>query len=100
MWRYDIVGGLGEHVTCRHFGKNVKSQYLRDRFTDFDEIWQVDANWLLTRLLKFRIFENLIWRRLPSLKSQKKREITATDGRFSQNLALWCKMGLLTVQTI
>jgi len=80
--------------------KNVKSQYLRDRFTDFDEIWQVDANWLLTRLLKFRIFENLIWRRLPSLKSQKKREITATDGRFSQNLALWCKMGLLTVQTI
>ena len=67
MWRYDIVGGLGEHVTCRHFGKkNVKSQYLRDRFTDFDEIWQVDANWLLTRLLKFRIFENLTWRRLPS----------------------------------
>jgi len=51
--------------------KNVKSQYLRDRFTDFDEIWQVDANWLLTRLLKFRIFENLIWRRLPFLKSQK-----------------------------
>jgi len=67
------------HVALRHRGwsrrtrdmspfwkKNVKSQYLRDRFTDFDEIWQVDANWLLTRLLKFRIFENLIWRRLPS----------------------------------
>jgi len=41
----------------RHFEKkNVKSPYLRNRLTDFDEIWQVDAYWPPTGdiSLKFR----------------------------------------------
>jgi len=40
--------------------KTVKSPYLRNRLTDFDEIWQGDAHWPRTwdRPLKFRIFEN------------------------------------------
>ena len=28
----------------RHF-KTVKSPYLRNHFTDFDEIWRGDAHW-------------------------------------------------------
>jgi len=44
--------------------KTVKSPYLRNRLTDFDEIWHGDAHWPRTwdRPLKFRIFENLRWR--------------------------------------
>ena len=43
----------------RHFEKTVKTPYLCNRLTDFDEIWQGDANSPLTadRPLKFRIFE-------------------------------------------
>jgi len=39
--------------------KTVKSPYLRNRLTDFDEIWHGDADWPPTgdRLLKFRNFE-------------------------------------------
>jgi len=35
--------------------KTVKLPYLRNRLTDFGEIWHGDADWLLTgdRLLKF-----------------------------------------------
>ena len=38
--------------------KTVKSPYLRNRLTDFDEIWRDDANWHPTgdRPLKFRFF--------------------------------------------
>ena len=45
---------------CRHFEKTVKSPYICNRLTDFDEIWHDDAHSSLTadRLLKFRIFEN------------------------------------------
>jgi len=42
----------------RHFEKKtVKSPYISNRLTDFDEIWNCDANWLPTgdRPLKFRI---------------------------------------------
>jgi len=42
--------------------KTVKSPYLRNRLTDFDEIWQGDAHRTRKptrdRPLKFRIFEN------------------------------------------
>jgi len=40
--------------------KTVKSPYLCNRLTDFDEIWNDDAYWPPTveRPLKFRIFEN------------------------------------------
>jgi len=38
--------------------KNVKSPYLCNRSTDFDEIWHDDAHWPLTAdlLLKFYFF--------------------------------------------
>ena len=44
----------------RHFEKTVKSPYICNRLTDFDEIWHDDAHSSLTadRPLKFRIFEN------------------------------------------
>ena len=53
--------------------KTVKSPYLCNRLTDFDEIWHDDAYWPSTaeRPLKFWIFENLKWRQPPSGKSQK-----------------------------
>jgi len=40
--------------------KTVKSLYLLNRLTDFDEIWHGDAYWPSTgdRPLKFRIFKN------------------------------------------
>jgi len=42
----------------RHF-ETVKSPYLCNRLTDFNEIWQVGAHWPPTAdwPLKFRIFE-------------------------------------------
>jgi len=48
--------------------KTVKLPYLCNRFTDFDEIWQVDAYCPRTaeRPLKIRIFEIPRWRRPPS----------------------------------
>jgi len=56
--------------------KKVRLPYLSNRSTDFDEIWHGDAYLCpLTyyRPLKFRIFENPRWRRLPCWKSQKSR---------------------------
>jgi len=50
------------------FKKTVKSPYRSNRLTDFDEIWQGDAG---DRPLKFRIVENLRWRRPPSSKITK-----------------------------
>jgi len=39
--------------------KTVKSPYLRNRLTDFDKIWHVDADWPPTEEtpLKFRIIK-------------------------------------------
>jgi len=47
--------------------KTVKSPYLCNRLTDFDEMWHHDAYWLPTaeRPLKFRIFENSRWQQPP-----------------------------------
>ena len=47
--------------------KIVKSPYLRNRLTDFDEIWHDDGNWSPTAdlSLKCRIFENPRWWRSP-----------------------------------
>ena len=55
--------------------KTVKSPYLSNHFTDFDEIWHDDVYWPPTvdRPLKFRIFENPRWRQPLSWKSQKSR---------------------------
>ena len=66
--------------------KTVKSPYLCNRLTDFDEIWQDDAYFPPTadRPLKFRIFENSRWRRPSSWKSQKSRYLRSglTDTKF------------------
>jgi len=59
----------------RHLKITVKSPYLCNRLTDFDEIWYNDAYWTLTAHLplKCRIFENPRWRRPTFEKSQKSR---------------------------
>jgi len=48
--------------------KSVKSTYLSNRLTDFDEIKHGDANWPPAgdRPLKFRIFQKPRCRRPPS----------------------------------
>jgi len=59
--------------------KAVKSPYLRNRFTDFDEIWHGDAHWLTTgdKSLKFEflIIQGGGGRQL---ESHKNRDISAT----------------------
>ena len=63
------------------FKKNpIRSPYLRNRLTDFDEILHDDANWPLTgdRPLQFRILKSPRWRRPPSWKITKNRDIPAT----------------------
>jgi len=85
-----------------HFEKSVKSPYVCDRSTDFDEMWHDDACWTLAvdQPLKFRIFENPRWRRPPSWKITK---IAISPQRFDRslwNLVCWCKMGFLTAPTI
>ena len=76
--------------------------YLCNRSTDFDEIWYNDAHWALTAdlLLKFRIFENPRWRRLPSWKITKIVMSPQRFGRSLWNLVCWCKMSLLTSPTV
>jgi len=68
-----VVGGPNRRPTNPRWRtaailKTVKSPYLFNRLTDFDEIWHDDANWPPTadRPLKFRIFENSKWRQPPS----------------------------------
>jgi len=82
--------------------KTVKSPYLRNRLTDFDEIWHNDVDWPPTGniSLKFRIFQKPRWRRPLSWKTTK---IAISQQRIdisSRNLARLCKMGLLTAQTV
>ena len=59
--------------------KTVKSPYLCNRLTDFDEIWHDDAYWSLTadRPLKFRIFE-IQMAAAAILKNHKNRDISVT----------------------
>ena len=82
----------------RHFDKSVKSPYVCDRATDFDEIWRDDARWTLAadQPLKFQIFEYPRWRRPPSWKITK---IAISPQRFDRSLR-WCKMGFLTAPTV
>jgi len=76
-----IVGGPSRRPTTPRWRaaailkKNIKSPYVCDRSTDFDEIWRDDACWALAtdQTFKFWIFENPTWRRPPSWKSQKSR---------------------------
>jgi len=59
--------------------KTVKSPYLRNRLTDFDEIWHGDADWPYTgdRSLKFQFKKNQDGggRHLENLKN---RDISST----------------------
>jgi len=76
--------------------KTVKSPYLRNRLTDFDEIWHVDADWPPTgdTPLKFRIFQKKM-AAVVILKNHTNRDITTTDwqiftkfGTIMQNRSL------------
>ena len=62
----------------RRFAKSVKSQYLGNLLSNFDEIWQSEAHRPLTanRSLKFRISDNKKWRR-PGVKNHKYCDISA-----------------------
>jgi len=65
----------------RHFEKTVKSPYLSNSLTDFDEIWYGNANWPITadRSLKFRIFQKNKMAAAAMVKNHKNRHITAAD---------------------
>ena len=58
--------------------KTVKSPYICNHSTDFDEMWQGDANWPPTgeRQLKYQIFQHPRWQPPPSWKSQKSRYLS------------------------
>jgi len=81
--------------------KTVKSPYLRNRLTDFGEIWHGDADWPPTgdTPLKFRIFQKTRWRRSSSWKTTQ-IAISQRIDRSLRNLAWLCKMGLLSAQTV
>jgi len=74
--------------------KTVKSPYLRNRLTDFDEIWHDDADWPPTgdTPLKFRIFQKKRWRR-SSYHNNQLADLHEAVMRL-------CKIGLLTVLAI
>ena len=82
--------------------KSVKSPYVCDRSTDFDEIWSDDARWTLAadQRFKFWIFENPRWRRPPSWEITKIAIYPQWFDRSLWNLVCWCKMGLLTAPTV
>ena len=84
----------------RHYENHWIAIY-RKCLTDFDEIWHGDTHWPLTsdRPLKFRIFENPRWWWPPSWKSQN-LDISATVWPIFKKFGRWCKMGLLTAQTV
>jgi len=74
--------------------KTVKSPYILNRLTEFDEIWHADADCPPTGdiSLKFRIFQN---------QDGGGRNLENHKNRDSlRNLASLCKMGLLTVLTV
>ena len=86
-----------------YWKRTVKSPYLCNPLTNFDEIWYSDAHWPLTAdlPLKFRIFfKNPRWRPPPSWKITKIAIYPHLFDRSLRNLVCWCKMGLLTLPTV
>ena len=82
--------------------KTVKSPYLCNRLTDFDEIWHDDAYWSSTaeRPLKFRIFLKFM---MAAATIWKITKIAISPQRFDRslrNLVGCCKMALLTAPTV
>ena len=76
----------------RHFEKTVKSPYLCNRLTDFDEIWHADADWPPTGgvSLNFQFLKNQDGGGSHLEKSQKLRyhSIFAEFGMIMQNGSL------------
>jgi len=64
----------------RHFEKTVKSAYLRNRLTDFDEVWHDDTDCPPTGdiSLKFRIIKKKM-AAAAIFKNHKNRDIETTD---------------------
>ena len=85
--------------------KTVKSPYLSNRLTDFDEIWHADADWPTTgdRSLKFSIFQKKM-AAVVIFKNHTNPDITTRNqqgiDRSSRNLAWLCKMCLLSAQIV
>jgi len=75
--------------------KTVKSLYLSNRLTDFDDIWHADADWPPTgdKLLKFFNFSNMaavvIFKNHtnPDITTRN-RQIFAKSGMIMQNVSL------------
>jgi len=65
----------------RHFEKTVKSPYLSNRWTDFDEIWHGDARLPATgdRPLKFLHFSKNKMAAVAILKNHKNCDITTKN---------------------
>jgi len=61
--------------------KTVKSPYLSNRLTDFDEIWHADVDWPPTgdRSLKFSIFQKKEMAAVVIIKKHTNRDITTRD---------------------
>jgi len=61
--------------------KIVKSPYLSNRLTDFDEIWHADADWPPTgdRSLKFSIFQKNKMAAVVIFKNHTNRDSTTRD---------------------
>jgi len=89
-------------VDGHHLKKTVKSPYLSNRLTDFDEIWHGDANWLPRgdRSLKFRISQNQDGGGRHRDKPQKSRYHSSGLTDLLRNLAGLYKMGHLTAQIV
>jgi len=73
------VGCPNTHATIpRGQAAAILENRIRNRSTDFEEIWHSDAHWPPTgdRPLKFQLFKNPRWRPLTSRKSQKSRYLS------------------------
>ena len=73
--------------------KNKKLQYLRNRLTDFDKIWQ--RRWCVSTFwtpiaIKFRDFKYPRWRRRPSWKFEKSQYLRNKATDFDKILIKWC----------
>ena len=93
---------------CAKFGwnryailKTVKSPYLRNRLTDFYEIWHCDANWPVRgQTVKISNFSKTKMAAAAILKITKIAIFSQQLERSLRNLARLYKIGFLTVLTV
>jgi len=64
-----------------YFEKTIKSPYLSNHLTDFDEIWHSEAIWHPTggQTVKISDFSKTKMAAVVILENHKNRDITATD---------------------